>query len=232
MGQIEQFAIAGRLVPDGFGHVDDHVGRFVPGQEDADFGLPLWPDRPVEEPDPRMASARVGQHQQRRVVRADRFRLGTDIEPFHRRGDFVDRQPSGRGDLGRCETVMPDHVLQPALQIVVVLRSAGVVRRLGGCRQGDEQDHRENGDSHQYVPVVRASVHRSPFSGRACPTWRLGGWGRVTHRLKQESYFSVAPCQSAPSVASRPPRGKLTRYFPINNTGRTIPPRNNSVIWE
>jgi hypothetical protein len=132
------------LAPDRFRHVGHDIAVLVPGGEDADLGLALGAHGPVEEAEARVPAAGVRQHQERRVGGAPRAVVGADVEALQGGGDLVGRQAGGLGDFIRAEAVVPDHVLEPASQLGVVLRPAGV-GRLGGRHGGAGEKQHDGG---------------------------------------------------------------------------------------
>ena len=122
VGEIGQAQIG----PDRLGHIDDDVAGVIPRREDADLGFALRSDGAVEEPDPRMTAARIGQHQEGTIRGPFRFGRRRDIETPQPGRDLRLSQPRGGTDFRGREAVVPDHVFEPVTQVGIVGRPAKV----------------------------------------------------------------------------------------------------------
>ena len=78
-----------QIRPDRLGDVSHHIAGLrlvvrLPRGKDADLGLPLWVDSPIQEPDTRMPTTRIRQDQQPVTGLRRRRIVHPDIELLHR----------------------------------------------------------------------------------------------------------------------------------------------------
>ncbi len=155
MGEVGEAEVR----PDRLGDVGHHVALLVPGSEDADLGFALWIDGSVQESDPGVTAAGVGEHEKGGVGPAPGMVVPMNVEAFPGVLALVRREAGGRRDLGRAEPVVPDHVLQPGAQVLIVLRRAGIdgiagIGRGGGL--GSQAGRPENGKQERFHVAVQS----------------------------------------------------------------------------
>src|SRR5262249_37273114 len=100
--------------------------------------------------DPWMPATGVRQDEQRRLGRTPWAVVGAHVESHQSGSDSVVRQAGRLGDLLGAIAMVPDHVLEPVLQLRIVLRLS-CVRRLGGRENGaGEEQHKEGSNAVQH----------------------------------------------------------------------------------
>jgi hypothetical protein len=92
-------------VPDGLGDVRHGVAAVGPGGEEADLGLTLRSDGPVEEADARMATARIGEDEGEGVA----VEALPDAQPFRGGAHLEGGEAEGGARLGGGVAMMDEH---------------------------------------------------------------------------------------------------------------------------